>query len=91
MAPVTLSPLPGGMTVPPLFGWGDILTVLALLVVLAVAFVVITAAGTDASGRAEWQASLDARSGRRRYPTADPDDPSPTGGDPASCTRPGRW
>lgn len=74
MAPVTLPPLPGNMTVPPLFGWGDILAVLALVVLVAVAFFAFSAAGTDARGRSEWEASLEARSTRRRYPGTDPDD-----------------
>jgi hypothetical protein len=74
MAPATSQPIPGNMTVPPLFGWGEILAVLLLLVVVAVAYFVISAAGPDAHGRADWQASLEARSSRRRYPAPD-DDP----------------
>lgn len=58
------------MTVPPLFGWEVILTVLVLLVALAVAFFLASAAGTAADDRSDWQAWLDARSSRRRYPTS---------------------
>ena len=76
MAPVTTPPMPGSMTVPLLFGWEAILTVGALLVALAVAFFVVSAAGTAKGGRSEWQASLDARSRRPRGPAADGDDRS---------------
>jgi hypothetical protein len=70
MAPVTSPPLPGSMTVPPWFGWENILAVLVLLVVVGVAFFVVSAVGEDANGRSEWQAWLNARS--RQHP--DPDD-----------------
>jgi hypothetical protein len=72
MAPLTTTPPPGSMTVSPLFGWGDILILLLLLVAVAVAFFVTTAVGTEAGGRAEWQAWLDARSTSRQAP--DPGD-----------------
>ena len=65
MTPVPPAPYPGSMTVPPLFGWENILIVLILLVVLAVAFFVATATGTGADSRSEWQAGLDARSRER--------------------------
>jgi hypothetical protein len=74
MAPLTTTPPPGSMTVPPLFGWGDILILLLLLVAVAVAFFVTTAVGTEAGGRAEWQAWLDARSSSRQAPAPDPGD-----------------
>ena len=64
-------PLPGSMTVPPLFGWENILLILIVLVAVAVAFFVASASGTDADGRAEWQAGLDARSRDRVDPAAD--------------------
>jgi hypothetical protein len=58
------------MTVPPWAGWEDALTgLLLLLVVLAVAAAVVLwsgAARTSASGRADWQAELEARSAGRR-------------------------
>ena len=68
MAPVPTPPPPGSMTVPPLFGWEDILTVLALLLVLAVVFFLVSAAGPPVDSRSEWQAGLDARSRERRFP-----------------------
>ena len=71
MAPVTTPPLPGSMTVPPLFGWSDIITVLVLLVAVAVAFLLIRAARADVHERSEWEAWLDARSGRRGVPDTD--------------------
>ena len=64
MAPVTTPPAPGSMTVPPLFGWEVVATVLVVLVLLAVAFVVVGAVSTGRSDRSEWQAWLAARSGR---------------------------
>jgi hypothetical protein len=67
------------MTVPPLFGWENILVVLLLLVAVAVAFFVASAAGTGADMRSEWQSGLDARSRTRLDPAGDlpdrPDEP----------------
>lgn len=71
MTSVPTEPLPGSMTVPPLFGWENILLVLIVLVAVAVAFFVASAAGTDEDGRSEWQAGLDARSRDRVDPAAD--------------------
>jgi hypothetical protein len=56
------------MTVPPLFGWEVILTVLVLVVALAVAFFLVSAAGTAQENRSDWEAWLQARSSRRRHP-----------------------
>jgi hypothetical protein len=66
MAPDTVPPVPGGMTVPPLFGWEHVLVAVAVAVVLAVAALVLLAAGTAARQRAEWQAWLDGRAAGRR-------------------------
>lgn len=67
MAPATTPPpLPGSMTVPPLFGWENILVILILLIAVAVAYFVASAVGTGDGGRSEWQAGLDARSARSR-------------------------
>jgi hypothetical protein len=68
------------MTVPPLFGWQEIITVLLVLIAAAVAFLVIAAAGAAASGRSEWQAWLDGRSRTREVAT----DPARGTGDPPS-------
>jgi hypothetical protein len=68
MVSVPTPSLPGSMTVPPLFGWQDILTVLAVLISLAVLFFVASAAGRSVDSRSEWQAGLDARSRERRLP-----------------------
>jgi hypothetical protein len=62
------------MTVPPLFGWETIATVVVLVVVVAIAAVVILQAGRDASGQSEWQAWLDGRSATGRPKAADADD-----------------
>ncbi|MCW2743074.1 MAG: hypothetical protein JWR45_3496 [Blastococcus sp.] len=62
------------MTVPPLFGWEGILIVLAIVVVVAVGYLVILAAGVAEDGRPEWQAWLDARSGRHEDHGPDPDE-----------------
>ena len=68
MAPAPTPPPPGSMTVPPLFGWGEILTVLVLLLVLVVVFLVVAAAAPAGSRRSEWQAGLAARSNRPADP-----------------------
>ena len=59
------------MTVPPLFGWEFIVVVLLVLVALAVAFFVLSAAGRNVSEQAELQAWLDARSQGSRQPATD--------------------
>ena len=76
MAPVTTSPAPGSMTVPPLFGWEVILVVLVVLVAVAVAFVAFGAMRPGHSDRTEWQAWLDTRSGSRPH-AAEPEERSP--------------
>jgi hypothetical protein len=68
------------MTVPPLFGWEAILTVVALVVVVAVAFFVASAAGRAADSRSEWQAGLEARSSRPEDPGMDRADRSTESG-----------
>ena len=76
MVPVPTPPLPGSMTVPPLFGWDAILTVLAVLIALAVVFFLVAAAGRSVDSRSEWQAGLAARSRVRRFPDGEsPDGP----------------
>ena len=61
MAPAPTSQLPGSMTVSFLADWENLLTVVLLVVLAAMAFVVLMAAGPARSGRSEWQAWLDAR------------------------------
>jgi hypothetical protein len=73
------------MTVPPLFGWEVILTVVALVVAVAVVFLLVLAAGPADTDRSEWQAWLDARSGR----SPDLGDGSAEGARPGADT-PGR-
>ena len=89
MPPVPSEPLPGSMTVPPWFGWEAILVVLVLLVVLAVAFFVASAAGPDVDGRSEWQAGLDARSRWRREAGAGPGELDRPDAEPAAGDAPG--
>ncbi|MGY2084043.1 hypothetical protein [Blastococcus sp. SYSU DS0539] len=62
MAPPPSSPAPGSMTVPPLFDWHVLGSVLLVAAVLAVAALVLLAARSGAGGRAEWQQWLAARS-----------------------------
>ncbi len=52
------------MTVPPLFGWEDILAALGMVIVAAVAFLLIAAVCAAFTGRSEWQAFLAGRSRR---------------------------
>lgn len=67
------------MTVPPLFGWEGILTVVTILLIVAVSYLLVLASRSSKDSRSEWQAFLDARSSR---PATDPS----TG--PAGSTRP---
>ena len=62
MTPPTTAPEPGNMTVPPMFGWGNIAILLILVVMVAVAAFMVMAAGRADSGRSEWQAWLAGRS-----------------------------
>ena len=62
MTPGTPPPPPGSMTVPPLYGWENIVVVLVVLVVAAVAAGVVLSVGKAETGRSEWQAWLDGRS-----------------------------
>jgi hypothetical protein len=78
MAPSTTAPAPGSMTVPPLFGWQEILAVLALVIAAALAFLLIAAVCAAFTGRSEWQAFLAGRSRRSRWaPSAS--EPGPAG------------
>ena len=64
--PAVPTPLPpGSMTVPPWFGWGEVALVVVLAVLLGVAAYVALAAGRAASGRSEFEAWLEGRSGPR--------------------------
>ena len=62
--PAVPTPLPpGSMTVPLWFGWGEVALVVVLAVLLGVAAFVALAAGRAASGRSEFEAWLESRSG----------------------------
>lgn len=63
------------MTVPPLFGWEEILAVLGLVTAAAVAFLLIATVCTAVIGRWEWQAFLAGRSRRQEWgpPAPEPD------------------
>ena len=65
MTPTT-TPLPGNMTVPPLFGWEHVLTALVLVVVVGVVALVVLAAGRGRSRRTEWEDWLAGRSAAAR-------------------------
>ena len=67
---------PGSMTVPVLFGWGEVALVVALAVLVGVAAFVALAAGRAASGRSEFEAWLEGRSGTRSAPGQPSDTPS---------------
>jgi hypothetical protein len=62
MAPVATAPVPGNLTVPPLFGWQDIVVLMLLVIAAAVAFLVVGAGRAGRQERSDWQAFLDARS-----------------------------
>jgi hypothetical protein len=89
MAPETTPPLPGSMTVPPLFGWQNILTVLTVLLVVAVVFFLASATGRSVDGRSEWQAALAARSRGRRPPEDGPAEGLPAEAGTVRPDRPG--
>ena len=64
------------MTVPPLFGWEGIVTVVAIMVAVGVCYLLVLASRTSSDSRSEWQAFLDARSSRHDGPATDPGDSS---------------
>ncbi|MDK3256929.1 hypothetical protein [Blastococcus capsensis] len=61
MAPAPTPQMPGNLTVPVLFGWENLVTVVVLAVVTAVLFVVALAAAAAGSRRSEWRGWLDSR------------------------------
>ena len=65
MTPTPTAPLPGSMTVPPLFGWELVLVGLLVVVLAAVVGLVLLAGGRARGERAEWRAWLAARSAQR--------------------------
>jgi hypothetical protein len=71
MPPAPTAPLPGSMTVPPLFGWQHVLVALLVVVLAALVGLALLAAGRAGSERDEWQAFLTARSAQRRDQSAD--------------------
>lgn len=71
MSSVPTPHAPGNMTVPFLFGWGDILIVLVLLLVVVVVFLAVASAGRASSRRSEWEAWLDGRSSHARGPATE--------------------
>ena len=66
------------MTVPFLFGWEALATLVVVVAVVAVAVVVLLQAGKDDGGRSEWQAWLDGRSAGLRYPAEEDRPPAET-------------
>jgi hypothetical protein len=80
MASVPTPPPPGNMTVPPTFGWEDIASVLALLSVVALAFLLLGVAAASLGGRSEWHGYLAARSHRHAAPAGTRDDDVPLRG-----------
>jgi hypothetical protein len=76
MAPAPTPHAPGNMTVPFLFGWGDILVVLVLLLVVVAVFLVVASTGRASSRRTEWEAWLDGRSSRATGPASDRGEPA---------------
>ena len=76
MAP-ELTPLPpGSMTVPPLFGWQEIATLLVLVAVLGIAFLVVATARAGSGERSEWEAWRHGRSRRDQDPASAPQGPA---------------
>jgi hypothetical protein len=72
MPPAPSLPDFGRMTVSPLFGWGTILAGVVLVLVVATVAFLLLASGKGQSGRAEFEAWLDARS--PGFGAPDPDD-----------------
>ena len=65
MGPDPAPLLPGSMTVPPWFGWGEVALVVALALLLGLAAFVALVAGRAPGSRSEWDAWLEGRSGPR--------------------------
>lgn len=62
MGPESNAPPPGSLTVPLLHGWGVLLVLLGLVIVIAVCFFLVSASSPSDSRSAEWRSWLDARS-----------------------------
>ncbi|WP_157944130.1 hypothetical protein [Blastococcus atacamensis] len=65
MEPSPSAPLPGSMTVSPLFQWETVGLVVAVAVVVALVAAVLLVAGLGRDRRAEWEEWLASRSGAR--------------------------
>ena len=74
---MTPSPPPGSLTVPPLFGWEHVLTVVVLVALAGVVGLVVLAAGRSAGRRDDWQSLLECRSARRRGTGTADEQPGP--------------
>ena len=68
---------PGRMTVPPLFGWENIVLVLVLMAVVGLAFLLHSVARGSVHERADWQSWLEARSNRPGLPAGTDREPAP--------------
>jgi len=62
------------MTVPVLFGWETVVTIVVIVMAVGVAFLLISAARTSGGGRSEWQAYLESRSKKDPGPVTDHED-----------------
>ncbi|WP_041775744.1 hypothetical protein [Blastococcus saxobsidens] len=74
MAPAPTPQMPGNLTVPVLFGWENLVTVVVLALVTALLFVVVLAAAAAGSRRSEWRDWLDSRPSGAAGSASDPAD-----------------
>ena len=72
-----VTPAPGSLTVPPLFGWEGIVVLLVAAVVIGVGYLVLNAMAASRGPSADWDSWLQGRS-RDRYGVAD--EPAGAGG-----------
>jgi hypothetical protein len=60
--PSDSTPLPGSLTVPPLYGWVGIVALVVLAALVGIGFLVVGAMARSESRAMEWQSWLEARS-----------------------------
>lgn len=79
------TPVPGNLTVPPLFGWQGIVVLLVAAIVIGVGYLLLSALSASRRPSDDWDALLQGRSRNRHEDAAEPSGPqaSPSSTGPA--------
>ena len=72
-----VTPAPGSLTVPPLFGWEGIVVLLVVALVIGVGYLVLSALSASRRPSADWDEWLQGRSRNRHDAVDEPGVPQP--------------